>query len=157
MKKVLFTAALLAFAPIAGATTVNVSYSDDFTEKLTDDYGEREGVRLSEEITEDLIREFEKKGVSVARIDVMIIDAQPNRPTFKQLGDRPGLDAIRSISIGGMSLEGTAYDAEGNVLGTKQYDWFETDIRDVVGAGTWTDARRASDRFARRFATDLSD
>ena len=157
MKKVLFTAALLALAPIAGATTVNVSYSEDFTEKLTDDYGEREGVKLSEEITEDLIREFEKKGVSVARIDVMIIDAQPNRPTFKQLGDRPGLDAIRSISIGGMSLEGTAYDAEGNVLGTKQYDWFETDIRDAVGAGTWTDARRASDRFARRFAADLSD
>ncbi|WOR14667.1 hypothetical protein RYZ27_12875 [Hyphomonas sp. FCG-A18] len=157
MKKVLFTAALLALAPIAGATTVNVSYSEDFAEKLTDDYGEREGVKLSEEITEDLIREFEKKGVSVARIDVMIIDAQPNRPTFKQLGDRPGLDAIRSISIGGMSLEGTAYDAEGNVLGTKQYDWFETDIRDAVGAGTWTDARRASDRFARRFATDLSD
>jgi hypothetical protein len=157
MKKVLFTAALLALAPIAGATTVNVSYSEDFAEKLIDDYGEREGVKLSEEITEDLIREFEKKGVSVARIDVMIIDAQPNRPTFKQLGDRPGLDAIRSISIGGMSLEGTAYDAEGNVLGTKQYDWFETDIRDAVGAGTWTDARRASDRFARRFATDLSD
>lgn len=157
MKKVLFTAALLALAPIAGATTVNVSYSEDFAEKLTDDYGEREGVKLSEEITEDLIREFEKKGVSVAHIDVMIIDAQPNRPTFKQLGDRPGLDAIRSISIGGMSLEGTAYDAEGNVLGTKQYDWFETDIRDAVGAGTWTDARRASDRFARRFATDLSD
>ena len=157
MKKVLITAALLALAPLASATTVNVSYSEDFAEKLTDDYGEREGTKLSEKVTKDLIREFEKQGLSVARVDVMIIDAKPNRPTFKQLGDRPGLDASRSISIGGMSLEGTAYDAEGNALGTKQYDWFETDIRDAVGAGTWTDARRASDRFARRFATDLSD
>ncbi|MEM9054781.1 MAG: hypothetical protein AAGB16_05600 [Pseudomonadota bacterium] len=157
MKHILLTAAFLSLAPLAGATAVNVSYSEDFAEKLSDDYGDREGVKLSEEITEDLIREFEKQGLSVARVDVMIVDAKPNRPTFKQLGDRPGLDPIRSISIGGMSLEGTAYDAEGNVLGTKEYDWFENDLRDAIGSGTWTDARRASDRFARKFATDLAD
>lgn len=157
MRLTFLASAALALAPLAGATTVNVSFSEDFSEKLTEDYGEREGEKLIEEITEDLTRQFEKKGLDVARVDVTIIDAKPNRPTFKQLGDTPGLDGFRSISLGGMSLEGTAYDADGAVLGSKSYRWFENDIRDAIVAGTWTDARRASDRFARRFAKDLAD
>jgi len=156
MKMTLLAAAALALAPLAGATTVNVSFSEDFAEKLTEDYGEREGEKLVEEITEDLTRQFENQGLEVARVDVTILDAKPNRPTIKQLGDRPGLDGFRSVSVGGMSVEGMAYDSEGNALGTKSYRWFETDIRDVRGAGMWSDARRASDRFARRFAKDLA-
>lgn len=156
MRLTILAAAALALAPLAGATTVNVSFSDDFTEKLAEDYGDREGEKLIEEITEDLTKQFAKNGVEVARVDVVILDAKPNRPTMKQLGDRPGLDGFRSISVGGMSLEGTAYSAQGAQLGTKSYRWFETDIRDAVGAGMWSDARRASDRFARKFAKDLS-
>lgn len=156
MKMTLLAAAALALAPLAGATTVNVSFSEDFAEKLTEDYGEREGEKLVEEITEDLTKQFEKQGLEVARVDVTILDAKPNRPTLKQLGDRPGLDGFRSISVGGMSVEGMAYDAEGNTIGSTSYRWFETDIRDARGAGMWSDARRASDRFARRFAKDLA-
>ena len=80
-----------------------------------------------------------------------------NRPTFEQLSSRPGLDAIRSISIGGMELVGTAYDADGNVIASQEYGWFENNLRGVVGAGVWTDANRASSRFAKKMAKQLSD
>ncbi|MEO1643479.1 MAG: hypothetical protein AAFR74_09095 [Pseudomonadota bacterium] len=156
MRLTFLAAAALAFAPLASATTVNVSFSEDFAEKLTEDYGEREGPRLIEEVTEDVTRQFEKRGLEVARVDIVIIDAKPNRPTFQQQLDRPGLDGFRSISVGGMSLEGTAFDEAGNAIGSKSYKFFETDIRDVIGSTTWTDARRASDRFARRFAKELA-
>ena len=56
-----------------------------------------------------------------------------------------------------MKLVGTAYDAEGNVIASQEYGWFENNLRDVVGSGVWTDANRASRRFATKMAKQLSD
>ena len=42
-----------------------------------------------------------------ARIELVLADAKPNRPTFKQLGDRPGL-SYESFGIGGAKIEGRA-------------------------------------------------
>ncbi len=155
MKPVLAAIAALVIIPIANAGEVSVSFSDDFIETLEDDYGTREGERLSKRVVKDLNQAFERAGVDPARVEVTIIDAKPNRPTFEQLGARPGLDPNRSISIGGMELTATAYDADGGVLAERNYSWFESNIRHVVGSATWTDARRASGRFARKFAADL--
>ena len=156
MKTLIAAMGALALLPVAAATEVAVSYSEDFAEDLAEDYGEREGERLTEYITEDLVRAFERVGVEPARVDITIINAKPNRPTFEQISKEPGLDPIRSISIGGMKLSGTAYDASGNVLASHEYGWFENDIRDVVGSATWTDANRASRRFATRLAKQLN-
>jgi len=84
-----------------------------------------------------------------------IEDAQPNRPTFAQVSSKPGLDPIRSISIGGAKVSGIAYDAAGAEIGTCSYDWYETDIMQVVSATTWTDARSVFARFATRCAKKL--
>jgi len=157
MKTIFAAIGALAILPTAAATEVAVTYSDDFAEELSDNYGEREGERLTEDIIEDLDFAFNKAGVAPARVDVMIVDAKPNRPTFEQLSSKPGLDAFRSISLGGMELSGTAYDADGNVLAVQEFDWFENDIRDVVGSATWTDANRASRRFAKKLANQLTD
>jgi hypothetical protein len=70
--------------------------------------------------------------------------------------DKPGLDAIRSISLGGAELTGIAYDASGAEIGKFNYDWYENDLSNVVGSGTWSDARWTFDRFATRFADKLS-
>lgn len=157
MKTIFAAIGTLAIFQTAAATEIAVTYSDDFAEELTENYGEREGERLTEEILEDLERAFEKAGVEPAKVDVTIVNAKPNRPTFEQMHAKPGLDPIRSISIGGMELTGTVYDSDGNVLVTQDYGWFENNIRDVVGSGTWTDANRASRRFATRLAKQLSD
>ena len=150
-------AALLAVlaAPAAWATEIEVSFSEAFQEKLEEDYGTREGDYLREDVTEDLERALGKRGVEAARIAVVIEDAKPNRPTFKQLGDQPGLDAIRSISIGGAAFKGTAFDAAGETLADVSYDWYERDIRQVRGSATWQDANRASRRFASKMAEAL--
>ena len=156
--KTLFAAiGALAILPIAAATEVAVTYSDDFAEELADNYGEREGEELTEDIVDDLERAFARAGVTPAKVDITIVNAKPNRPTFQQMRDEPGLDPFRSISIGGMKLTGTAYDADGNVLASQEYGWFENDIRDVIGSGVWTDANRASRRFAKKLAPQLSD
>ena len=150
----------LAFAfggAMAQANTIEVSYSEDFAEMLEDEYGVREGERLSKDIVEDIEQAFAKHGVEAVRVTVVIEDAKPNRPTFEQLSARPGLDAIRSVSLGGMDLSGTAFDADGEVLAEVQYDWFENDIRNARTASTWWDARRASDRFARRLAEAVTE
>ncbi len=156
MKHLLTTAALAAalFAPAAYAAEISISYSPEFTEKLQEDYGVREGEYLSQRVQRDLTRALEKAGVDVARIEVTIVDARPSRPTFKQAGDRPGLDMMRSVSTGGMDLKAIAYTAEGAEAAQLEYKWYETDIR-YAGLTTWQDASRASDRFARRLAAKL--
>ncbi|NBC20693.1 MAG: hypothetical protein GVY06_06540 [Alphaproteobacteria bacterium] len=150
----LFGTALVA-APMAVAAEINISYSDEFAETLEEDYGMREGERLMETVRKDLEQALERQGVDVAQIDVTINDAKPNRPTLQQVSDQPGLDMFRSISIGGMDLTAMAYDGEGNLVAEVQYDWYENNIRDVIGASTWWDAGRASDRFSRRLAKQL--
>lgn len=156
MKTLIAAFGALALLPVAAATEVAVSYSDEFAEELAENYGEREGERLTQDITEDLSLAFNKAGVNPARVEVTIINAKPNRPTFDQLGATPGLDGFRSISIGGMELTGTAYDGDGNVLATQDYEWFENNIQDVIGSSVWTDANRASRRFAKKLADQLS-
>lgn len=156
MKRFAPLAALaLITAPAAVAGDIHVGLSPEFTEELEDEYGMREADYLVEEVQEDLTRELAKAGLDIARIDVTIVDAMPNKPTFKQLGDTPGLDYGGSKSIGGMKLSATAYDAAGNTLGELTYDWYETDIRNA-GISTWQDAKRASDKFARKFVKQLS-
>ena len=156
MRTLIIAAAAVALAPAAIAADISVDYSAEFAEKLQDDYGTKEGERLSEDIREDLDRELRKANIDPASISVTILDAKPNRPTMKQLGDTPGLDAIRSKSIGGMDLRAVAYAADGSMIAEFEYDWYENNIEMVQVAGTWSDANRASDRFARKFVEKLS-
>jgi len=154
MKAPFLALLLLMAAPVAAAAEIAVSYSPEFTEKLEKDYGMREGDVLARRVERDITRQLSRAGIDVARIDVTILDARPSRPTFKQGGDRPGLDMMRSVSVGGMKLKAVAYDASGTPAGELEYDWYETDIR-YAGLTTWHDASRASDRFARRFVDKL--
>lgn len=147
----------LALAALpASALTVETRISPEFQEKLQDDYGVREADILSKQLTTTIQTQFSRLGGGKAeRVVVTIHDAKPNRPTMQQLSDRIGLDPIRSIGVGGAKVSGIAYDASGNQVGTLDYDWYETDISQVIAASTWHDARWAFDRFARKFAKNL--
>ena len=131
-------------------------YSPAFEASLTDDYGLREGDRLTDKIVRDIERELTKAGIEAAQVNVTILKATPNRPTFAQLGARPGLDAHRSFGVGGMKLQASVLDADGQEIGALEYGWYETDIRYAQHSGTWTDAKRASGRFARRLVQQIS-
>ncbi|HEV7694485.1 MAG TPA: hypothetical protein VGO52_26855 [Hyphomonadaceae bacterium] len=146
-----FTAALPA-----SALTVETKFSAEFQKKLEKDYGAREAAVLTDTLVRKVEQAFAKQGVKADRVVVTIEDAKPNRPTMQQVMDKPGLDAIRSISLGGAELTGIAYDASGAEIGKFNYDWYENDLSNVVGSGTWSDARWTFDRFATRFADKLS-
>jgi hypothetical protein len=143
------TAAVLAFASPAFAQTTPVSFSPEFQEALEEDFGAREGEFLRATVAEAIDAEFARRGVSNASgIDVTIVDADPNRPTMQQLRDEPGLDPIRSISIGGAELRATL--PGGEVVTHRRYNHT---LADIVGpATTWTEARRAIRQFAVKVA-----
>lgn len=146
--------ALIA-APVS-ALTVEAKVSPEFQTKLEEDYGVREAKVLTDTLISKVQAAFTRQGVRAERVEVTIHDAKPNRPTMQQLSDTPGLDPMRSISIGGARVTGTAYDANGTAIGTLEYDWYETDLSNVIAATTWSDARWSFDRFARRFADRLN-
>jgi hypothetical protein len=148
-------AAVLMASP-ALALTVETKMSTAFQEKLDDDIGVREARVLSDALTQKLTRVFTEQGVKAEKIVVTIEDARPNRPTMEQVSQKPGLDSMRSISLGGAKLSGIAYDAAGNEIGRFDYRWYETDLSNVVAATTWSDARSTFDKFARRFADKLT-
>src|SRR5262245_4778984 len=99
----------LALAAPASALTVEAKTSPDFQAKLEDDYGVREAQVLIDVLTSKVEDTFARQKVNAERVVVTIEDAKPNRPTLEQLSDTPGLDPIRSISVGGAHVTGTAY------------------------------------------------
>lgn len=147
--------AALALAMPAAALTVEAKVSEKFQEKLVDDIGVREANVLTGALTRKIETIFANKGVNADRVVVTIEDAKPNRPTMEQVSNKPGLDSMRSISVGGAHIVGIAYDASGKELARLDYDWYERDIGNTIGSTTWTDARTAFDRFSRRLADKL--
>ncbi len=122
-------------------------------------YGNRDLDRLAERLERKLESRLEKYGVATdpnaaTKVRLVITDADPNRPTFNQLGKEPGL-SYESFAIGGAEFEGSIFNGD-TELGTLRYAWYETDIRDAKYGGTWSDANRAIDRFAKKTAKMLA-
>src|SRR5690606_23257679 len=126
---------------------ITVTLGPDVQEQA-DELGVREvqeqADRLAVVVQQALARDGALDG---ARIELVLTDLKPNRPTFPQAADRPGLDMIRSRSIGGAAIEGRITTADGQTLPVS-YDWYSPSIRDVRGYSTWQDADRAFERLA---------
>jgi len=140
MRKLAFfapLAAVLAFgaAPaMAEPALISVSLGPDLQDKA-EELGPREvqeqADRLAELVGRALARDRDGD-LDGARIELVLTDLRPNRPTFRQLADQPGLDGYHS---------------------RVRYDWFSSSLADVVGIDTWSDA----DRAYRRLADNLAD
>lgn len=141
----LTTVAAASAAPVQVGT---ISIGPELQTKLTKDYG----VREAETLTSYARRTFERQLAGVeatapTTVDIVILDATPNRPTFAQLSARPGL-SLQSFGIGGAKFQATLRDGQQGAPRTVEYSWYENDIQDVLGATTWTDAERATRFFA---------
>lgn len=148
-----FAAPVLATPASTGGPSISVTYSEDLSEKLTEDYGEREKRVLEDMVGSSLRRELP---ATVVRVEVELVDAVPNRPTFEQMGNEPGL-SFSSFGVGGAELKGRAFDASGTLVGEVTYRWYSTDIVWSQNAWVWEDADRAIDRFAQELAEDVTD
>ncbi len=156
MRTLSFLASLAATLSIAGAAAaqpaaINVALSPEL-ENRSLELGEREvrqqADRLAFVVEAALANDAELHG---ARIDLILTDLKPNRPTMEQMARRPGLDGIRSRSIGGAAIEGQITFADGSVRPVR-YDWFTSSLADSRGHNTWTDAERAYSRLGRNLA-----
>jgi hypothetical protein len=151
MRRVAVVSALALFA-LAGAAvaapTVDVTIGPNL-EKKADKYGVREFDYLSRDLQRSFTRSPELDG---ATVKLVISEATPNRPTFKQLGDTVGL-SMQSIGIGGARIEGTVTYPDGRVQPVR-YSYYDHDIREAIGSTTWTAAQRAFDMAARKTVRD---
>lgn len=153
----LAVAALLssATAAFAAPASVTVTVGPDLQKKAVETYGVRDVDRLAIELRKDVERELARTGAySGARIELVLVDVRPNRPTFKQLSDKPGL-SFESFGIGGARIEGQAI-APGGVVTPLKYSYYETDIRQTWAHSTWSDAQWTMNRFAYRLASGKS-
>jgi len=156
MRRFTFLAPLTAAAALAGAaaaqpSAVVVTVSPDFA-KTAEELGQREVQQQVDDLTARVTRVLtERHALDGARIELIITDLKPNRPTMQQTIDKPGLDPLRSISIGGAAIEGAITTASGEVQPIK-YDYYSSNLADVRGYATWQDAATAFDRLARNLA-----
>ena len=154
MRTLLLATAVLAAsatAALAAPASITVSLDPALEQKAHEVYGVRELDRLQVELRKDVERELGRTGAyQDARIDLVLVDVTPNRPTFKQLSDVPGL-SMQSFGIGGARIAGQATAADGTVTPI-DYNWYETDIRWTWANWTWSDTEYAFDRFARKLS-----
>jgi hypothetical protein len=146
---ILATAAVLASATAALATpaSVSVSVGPELQAKAAKTLGEREINDLAKTLQTTVEQRLAKSNAyDGAKIELVLTDAKPNRPTFKQLGDTPGL-SMRSFGVGGAAIEGRAVNPDGTVVPLR-YSYTQPDIRWVRGYGTWTDAEDTFEQFA---------
>lgn len=149
----LSAAALLASAAVAQAApaTVSVNVAPELQHRFDKTYGVREAETLTADLKSSVEKALAKKpAYDGARLELTLVDVKPNRPTFKQLGDVPGL-SMDSFGIGGASIEGKIVEADGRETPVA-YHWYETDIREAYGNWVWSDATWTFDRFARKLA-----
>jgi hypothetical protein len=142
-------AALLASATAAFAApaSVSVTVGPKLQDKAVKVLGVREVNDLAAQLRTTVERRLAKTGAyDGARIELVLADAKPNHPTFKQMSDRPGL-AYQSFGVGGAEIEGRAIAADGTVTPIA-YKYYESDIRWAHIGGTWADADGTFQRFA---------
>lgn len=155
--KIAFAALAVAGAALAGAAvaapTVNVTIGESL-QKKADKYGERELSYLTTDLQRSIQTTAARRGgpMEGAQFNLVIADATPNRPTFEQLGDTPGL-SMHSIGIGGAKIEGSVTYPDGRTVPVT-YSWYNHSIYDAIGSTTWTGAGRAFDMFAHKVARE---
>jgi hypothetical protein len=140
-----------ATAALAAPASVSVTVAPELQKKFDKTYGQREAAFLTAELRDSVEKSLAKKAAyDDARIELTLVDVKPNRPTFKQLSDTPGL-SFESFSVGGAAIEGRVIAADGTET-RLDYKWFETDIRQSYANWVWSDAEWTFDRYARKLA-----
>lgn len=146
---------ICTFGSHALAQDITISFSDDALEEFSETYGEREMEVLTTSLNKRLKKVLDKENLNISKIDLIIEDAAPNRPTREQVSQRPGLDQFRSVSLGGAKITGTAYAENGEILATSTIKRYAHSIHDAKYQSTWGDAKRAFSVFSKRMVKDI--
>lgn len=141
----------LAAAAQAAPAAVSVQIGPALQAKAERTYGVKDVQQLAADLQRQVEMRLARTGAyDNAHVELVLVDAVPNHPTFKQMTDVPGL-SMRSFGIGGARIEGRIVAADGTVTPIS-YRYYEPDIRQARGRGTWSDAEWTFDQFAERLA-----
>lgn len=150
MRPFAFIAPLALAAVVAApafAQQVTVTVGGDLTEEV-ETLGQRDVdqqiARLQTVVERRLSRDRALEG---AQVNLVLTDLKPNRPTWQQAADKPGLSIMDSISIGGAAIEGEIITADGQRMPVR-YSRYSSSLAEVYGYTTWQDADRAYERLA---------
>ena len=142
-----------AVGQAAHAQTVQVRLGDELR-RDSDDLGVREVRQQADRLGQVVEAALRRRGgFEGARIELELIDVRPTRPTHEQIRRQPGLDPIRSVSIGGAEIRGRVVLADGSVREIDPFEYRTHTVTEVIGFSTWRDAERAYDRFAAGLAS----
>ena len=149
-----FAAAVLALS-MAGsafaAAPVTVTVGPDLAKK-TKSYGARDVEEVRKWLAEAAEHALNRPGAKpIARADLVLADAVPNRPTFNQLGRNTSLSMLGSVGLGGAKITGTVTGTDG-VVRPLTFAFYETSLQNERGATTWFDAERAFDMLSSKIA-----
>lgn len=137
--------------PIGGISSINVVVGPKLQDKARE-YGVREFDALTSELIQSVERALRKQGGGLVkdggRLDLIIEDARPSRPTAQQLAAKPGL-SMESRGVGGATVSGALTTADGRRIPLR-YKWYESDIRAADGTDVWSHAETSFDNFANR-------
>jgi hypothetical protein len=158
--KAMFLAAALAVTGFSAAqaaaphavANVSVAIGPELQAKA-DKYGQRDLNDLARELKDDVVQALQRKGGLTSaggELKLVLVDATPNHPTFKQLGDTPGL-SMRSVGLGGARIEGVLVRADGTTEPVR-YEYRQSDLWMARTQSTWGDADHAFEMFADRVA-----
>lgn len=143
--------ALVGSAALAAPADIQVQIGPKLQAKAEESLGTGDIARLAAYLEQSVARELDRTGVLAgARVELVLMDAVPTRPTFKQMSKKLGL-STRSFGLGGATISGRAIAIDGTITPIR-FAWYETDIEQAPYRVTWSDADTAVDRFARRLA-----
>ncbi|MDP2212588.1 hypothetical protein [Phenylobacterium sp.] len=138
-----------ALAP--AGPTVSVTLSPALRAAAQKTYGLPEVEALAEHLRMSVEKDLERMGVMAGgRVELVLVDAKPSRPTREQMRSKPGL-SFRSVSLGGAAIEGQMIAFDGATLPVS-FQWYASDLADSRRQAVWGDAHWTFERFSHRLS-----
>jgi|SRR5579859_3021818 len=128
---------------------VSVTIGPELQRKALTTLGVRDVAALAKQLQADVERRLATtKAHRGDRIELVLVDVQPSRPTFRQLADIPGL-AYGSFAVGGAKVVGRIVAPDGAIT-PLHYSYSPPSLAWSLHAGTWGDAQYGLEDFSSR-------
>ncbi|MGQ3016890.1 hypothetical protein [Phenylobacterium sp.] len=135
----------------AAGPEVSVRLGPALIESAEKAYGLAEVEHQAERLKATVTADLEQMGVMAGgRVDLVLVDLKPSRPTRQEMISRPGL-SFRSASLGGARIEGEMTTFDGDVI-PLSFTWYASDLTDSRRQSVWGDAQWAFERFSHRLS-----
>lgn len=138
--------ALPAISLAQGGPVVNVTFGRA-VQARSNDLGSAALEAQRSDLQREVRQALARYANDVLRVDLAIVDLQPNRPTSAQLGRSAQLSAGNSFGLGGAAITGAVTKVDGTVAPIR-FRYFPTSLRDELANDDWADADEAYEELA---------